>query len=120
MNLIKNYIVTLLKFLICLFVGSIILTIFYYLFLNTKVIKIISIIYLGILFLIFGYREGKKSLKKGFLSGLKIGLIFLISLIIINIIFYQSSFTIVRLMVYLLYLLICILGSIKGINKKNK
>lgn len=62
---------------------------------------------------------GKNSLKKGYLEGLKYGLIFIIFIFLINIIFIR--YLKFKLIIYYLILLVTsILGSMFGINfKKN-
>jgi len=70
------------------------------------------------LFLI-GFSYGKKAEKKGFLEGLKIGICFILLLVFINLIFYQTGFSIERIIYYTVLILSSTLGSMIGINKKN-
>ena len=61
---------------------------------------------------------GKNSIKKGWLEGIKLGLIIIVSFITINLLFY-NKFNIRNLIYYLILLLSSVLGSMLGINKKK-
>ena len=83
--------------------------------------KTISNIILGmvlILFFLLGYNNGKKSKNKGYLAGLKIGSIFILLLLFINLIFYRN-FKLTLLFYYILLIMSSILGGMIGINRKK-
>ena len=94
----------------------------YFNILNNKVISIIKIIIPIISMLIGGFYIGKRSLKKGFLEGLKLGSIFSLVLIIFNYLAFDNSFKFKYLLFYLIIIVSSILGSMIGINvnKKNQ
>ncbi len=69
-------------------------------------------------FFFLGFKNGKISKSKGYLAGLKIGLIFIAILIIFNLIFLRN-FKISLLIYYLLLLMSSVLGGMLGINRKK-
>lgn len=58
--------------------------------------------------------------EKGYIIGLKLGLIFVLTLIIINLIVFKSSFTIDRIIYYIILIASGILGGSFGKNFKKK
>ena len=82
--------------------------------------SILFIIFMMILFLIIGYKYGKKADKKGYIEGLKIGFSLILVLLFINLIFYNSNFSLERVIYYIILILSSIFGSMIGINKKEK
>ena len=87
---------------------------------NFNTTSILFIILMIIIFLIMGYQFGKKANKKGYIEGLKIGLCLILVLIFINLIFYNSNFSLERIIYYIVLILSSIMGSMLGINKKEK
>lgn len=106
-------------------IGSILIltfisTIFsYFNIFSDKVMSIIKIIIPIIGLLIGGFYIGKRSLKKGFIEGLKLGLIFSVFLIIFNFLALGNSFKVKYLLFYLILIISSILGSMIGINRKR-
>ena len=86
---------------------------------SDKVMSIVKIIIPIIGLLIGGFYIGKRTNKKGFLEGLKLGLIFSLLLIIFNILVLNNSFKLKYLLFYLILIASSILGSMIGINKKR-
>lgn len=120
MDLIKHYGKLILYFVIALLLGSIFISVGYYFFLNSKVIKILSFIYLILVFLILSFKEGKKAEAKGYLTGIKTGLIFILIMFLVSL-FLKTGFSFNKIIYYLILLFVAILGSTIGINmKKNK
>ena len=62
--------------------------------------------------------KGKKSQKKGFISGLILGIIFVVFLILISL-FINSNWTLGSFIYYSILIITSMLGSILGINKKK-
>ena len=69
-------------------------------------------------FIIGGYFIGNKSTKKGYIKGIKFSLILIIFMIIISIIF--NTFKYKSIIYYLVLIISSTIGSMIGINKKNK
>ena len=80
-----------------------------------------TFLFLSMIFTLFviGFEFGKKALKKGYLEGLKIGGCLIFLFLIINLIFYQTGFSLERIIYYLVLILSSMLGSMVGINKKR-
>lgn len=106
-------------------IGSIVILTFfstlfnYFNILNDKVTSIIKIIIPVSSMFIGGFYIGKNTTKKGFLEGLKLGLIFSITLILFNYLAFDNSFKLKYLLFYLILIISSILGSMIGINKKR-
>ena len=65
-----------------------------------------------------GVIVGKNSEKKGWLNGLKIGVIAILIIILVSIIA-RNTFNIKNIIYYIILLAICVFGSMIGISKKN-
>jgi len=80
-----------------------------------------TIILIGMILTLFiiGFEYGKKATKKGYMEGLKIGGCLIFLLIIINLLFYKTGFSIERFIYYVVLILSSTLGSMIGINKKH-
>ena len=91
----------------------------YFNIMSDKVTSIIKIIIPIISVFIGGFYIGKRSLKKGFLEGLKLGCIYSIILIIFNYLALDNSFKFKYLLFYTILIISSILGSMIGINRKK-
>lgn len=91
----------------------------YFNIINGKFLTILKLLVLFLSLFSGAYIFGKKATKRGWLEGLKFGLITLILLFILNFIFYKA-FTLKNFIYYLILLLSSILGSMFGILKKRK
>ena len=102
-----------------LFILLFIATIFNYFDLFSYKVMHISIIIVPIISLILGgLYIGKKATKKGYLEGLKLGLLFSILLLIINLIL-GEGINLKDIIFYLILIISCIFGSMIGINLKK-
>jgi len=88
--------------------------------LNYKITTVLNIVVMVILFLVFGFIEGLNTSKKGFVAGFKIGILFIIVLVLFNLIWFKSSFFVSRLVYYLILILSSVVGAMIGINRKKK
>lgn len=89
-------------------------------FLGLSIVKAFSYITPFISFFIGGILLGKKSITKGWLEGLKLGFISIILLFCFNFLALNQGYTISNLLLYIIVLLGCILGSMVGINMKKE
>lgn len=85
---------------------------------NTTITNLIIFIFNIGAFFIFGLKNGKKAMNKGYLAGLKIGLLFIGILILISIFSQKSIFNLTTLVYYIILILSSIFGGSLGINKK--
>lgn len=120
MKYVKYYGLTLLKFLGFLLGGSVFLSLLYYLLLPTKVVNVLSYLYILIVFLAFGYKMGKHTENRGFLEGLKIGFLLLLILFFFNLLLFQTGFQMIRILYYLSLLFASVVGATIGINQKKE
>ena len=90
----------------------------YFNLMSDKVVSIFKIIIPIISMLIGGFYIGKRSNKKGFLEGLKLGLIFSFIIVIFNYLAFNYSFKFKYLLFYIILNISSILGSMIGINRK--
>ena len=88
--------------------------------LYTKSTDVIIMIGMIVIFAFIGFNFGKKAPSKGYLEGLKIGFSLIFLLIIINLLFYQTGFSISRFIYYIVLILSSTLGSMIGINRKTQ
>lgn len=87
-------------------IGSKLLTIF-------KILIILSSMFTG------GIIIGKNSKQKGWLEGIKLGLIVTVILILFKYLGLNQKFLITNIIYYIILIISCTLGSMIGINKKK-
>ena len=92
----------------------------YFNFLNKTITHLLSNAFTIIFCIYSGTTLGKKASKNGYLEGLKIGGLFILILLFLNIIFFSSPFSWKRILYYLIILATCIISSMIGINKKKQ
>lgn len=107
------------------FLAAVILLAFFFGLLNLiglsyKITSILIIIAMVIVFLIFGIIAGINASKKGFIEGLKIGLLFLGLLVILNLILFKTPFSLSRIIYYIILVFSSVFGAMIGINRKKK
>lgn len=120
MNFIKNVSISILYIVVSLLILTFILTLFsYFNIIGDKTVSIFKIIIPIISLFIGGFFIGKKSLRKGWLEGLKLSLIFLVFLVIFEYLALNQSFDIKNILYYLILSISSIFGSMIGISKKK-
>lgn len=104
---------------LCILIGStIIITILnYFNILMGNVLKITELLIPIISIFIGSYILGKSSNNKGYIEGLKYGIAWIILFLIINLI--SKNFTYLSLIYYLILIIIAIVSSIIGINRRK-
>lgn len=85
-----------------------------------SITSILLFLYMIIITFYMGYTSGKLAEKNGYLEGLKVGGILILLLILFNIIFFQSPFSLTRVFYYLILLAVSVASSVLGINKKKQ
>jgi len=113
---IKSLILILLSIVLLSFIVG---TLNYFNIINTKLVSIFEIISIIMSMIIGGIYIGKNSNQKGFLEGIKIGLITIIILFLFGYLGLEQKINISLLFFYIIILISSILGSILGINKKS-
>lgn len=94
-------------------------TLAYFEIISYKTVSILSFIFMILLFMINGFTIGKKSKKRGYLSGLTIGIINILLILILALIF-KSVPELKSLIYFVTLTLSSTLGGMFGINfKKN-
>ncbi len=87
---------------------------------NSTITNFLIFIFNISLFFIFGLKNGKKAINKGYLAGLKVGGLFLLVLIIISLFTSKNIFSLSTFIYYLVLILASTLGGSLGINKKSE
>lgn len=87
---------------------------------KSSIISKLSVILTAISFFIIAILASNKTKERGIVLGLKLGLSFIILLILINLIVFKSPFNIDRLIYYIILLASSILGGSFGKNIKFK
>ena len=119
LNKLKSYFKVILIGLLFMLVFAFLLSILeYFNLFYGKVSEVSMFIYMAILFFIIGFLVGKKATHKGYLEGIKISLSLIFILIVINVLFYQTGFSLERTIYYFILILSSTLGSMIGINKQ--
>lgn len=119
MNYIKKY-NYIFKFIIFILILTIIQTILnLILSINTTVNQLISLIPLLIYIFIYSIKEGKKVDKQAYKIGLIRGLTYILIIYILGIPILSFKIPLKRLIYFIIIIVISILGSIIGINKKT-
>ena len=121
MKFLKNISKSFLYILISILILTFITTIFnYFEIFSYKTINILEIIIIIIAMFLGGYKLGQKSNKKGYIEGIKLGIIFSIFLVIFNYLAFDNPFKIKYLLFYIILIASSSLGSMIGINKKKE
>lgn len=87
---------------------------------NSNIINKLSIILTALSFFIVSALASKNLNEKGYILGIKLSLLFVILMILINLIFFKSSFSIDRFIYYIILIISGILGGSFGKNLKIK
>ena len=121
MNYLKKIGTTLSCIISIILISTLIITTLYYFnLISDKTLCIFEII-IPILSIFYGgLRIGKNSNKKGYLEGLKLGIITSILFVIFNFLAFSNSFKFKYLLFYTILNISSILGSMIGINKEKK
>lgn len=121
MNYFKNLGLSFIFVIISFLVLTLLMTLFsYFNILKDGGVAICKIIIPILSLFIGGFLLGKKVSKKGWLEGIKIGLLCLIFMIIFNYLAYSFTFDVKNLLYYSILMISSIFGSMIGINfKKN-
>lgn len=122
MKYLKNISISILYIIVSILILTFITTLFsYFNIIGEKTISIFKITIPIISLFIGGFYIGKRSIKKGWFEGLKLGLIFIILLIIFEFFALDISFKGKNIIYYLIIIISSIFGSMIGIsNKKNR
>lgn len=102
-----------------LLISTLVVTILnYFNIFGSKLVTFFKIVIALISMFVGGFIIGKNSKQKGWLEGLKLGLIVLLILVLLNYLILRQSFEIKNLVYFLILLSSSIFGSMIGINKK--
>lgn len=100
---------------------TLIITMFnYWNLINNKVVNIMEIIIPILTLFIGGFIIGKSSNQKGWLEGIKIGIIFLIILVLFNYLGLQNKLEWKSLIYYLILIISSVFGSMFGISLSDQ
>ena len=89
----------------------------YFNIVSGNILKIIELLIPIISIFVGSYILGNNSDNKGYIEGIKYGCIWIILFLIINLI--SNNFTYLSLIYYLIIIIIAVISSIIGINKKK-
>ena len=120
MNKLLNYLKYFGLFFICIIAIATITALINLTGVKSSIISKLSVILTAISFFIIAILASNKTKERGIVLGLKLGLSFIILLILINLIVFKSPFNIDRLIYYIILLASSILGGSFGKNIKFK
>lgn len=109
--------ILLITFISIIVLGLILNTLYYFNFISNNIYNIMKMVIVLLVFFINALLLGKSSSKYGIVEGLKLGVIFLLIMIILKLIT-NSSFDIRTIIYSIIILLTTSGGAIIGINKK--
>ena len=113
-----NYLKSMVYSLSIILVSTILITVFnYFGVLNGLVFRIIMLLIPLIGIFVGGFMIGVSSNRKGYIEGLKYGLIWFILLIIVNLI--TKNFDIFNVIYYFCLVIISMISGVLGINKRK-
>ncbi len=119
MNKYLKYLKSIGIFLLSVLIINLLITIIHYFdFFNLSTIKVLKLLSVIISSLICGFYIGRQSIKKGYLEGLKTGIIIIIIMLILTLIF--KNFHIKNIIYYFIIMISNIFGAIIGIQKKKE
>lgn len=119
MKNIKTYLKYLLISIIFLLVGLLLIsTLYYFDIIGSNFATYSRIIYLLLIVFITSYILGKQTDKNGYLTGIKIGLLYILVFALVGIVLFTPKVHLRVVIYYIIILLTAILGSIIGIQKK--
>lgn len=95
-------------------------TLYYFNIIGSNLFTIMELIIPLLSFLIGGIIIGRKSKNKGWLEGLKLGLILAILLLLISFLGFEMKFGVQTIIYYLIIVIITTFGSMIGINSQKK
>lgn len=121
MNELKNVSICFGIALLSLLVFTFLMTLFNYVgVIPNSMVSIVEIVIPLLSLFIGGYLLGKKSQKKGWLQGLKLGILFILLLLLFQYLGLHMNFDVRNLVFYLLLMMSTIFGSMLGINRKKE
>lgn len=115
-----NYVKYIGMFILFIIIISIIASLFNLMGFNSNFMNKVTIILTALGFFIINALASKNINEKGFILGIKLGLIFVLFMILINLIFFKSSFSLERIIYYIILIFSSILGGSFGKNLKTK
>lgn len=119
-TLIINYLKNIGYSFIGILITTIIITLLnYFGILSSTPLKIISIITIILSLFIGGYLTGRKANKKGYLEGIKFGLIMIVIILILNLLIFKNEFNLINILYYISLLFSSMIGGMFGIMKKS-
>lgn len=114
-NLGFAYLYTNLSIFICTFI----ITIFSIInLIGSKFVSLLELITIILCLFINSFILGKKTSNKGFLEGLKLGIIFSLTYLLISLFIFKTNVEIKNIIFYILLIIIPMFGSMIGINKR--
>jgi len=105
---------------IILIVSTIVITILnYFGILNGNVLNIILNILIILSLFIGGYLTGTKASKKGYLEGIKFGMVIIALILLLNLLIFKNKFSLISFLYYPSLLITSTLGSMLGIQRRK-
>lgn len=115
-----NYVKYIGMFILFIIIISIIASLFNLMGFNSNFMSKITIILTALGFFVINALASKNINEKGYILGIKLGLIFVILMILINLVFFKSPFSLERMIYYIILIFSSILGGSFGKNLKTK
>jgi len=120
MDFLKNSLKSLLYSFSIIIILTFIITFFnYFNIIGSKLLTVFKILIIMISMFIGGFIIGKNSKQKGWLEGIKLGLIITVIFVLFKYLGLNQKFIVTNIIYYFILIVSCTLGSMIGINKKK-
>lgn len=120
MEFLKNSLISLLYIFSIIIVSTfLVTTLNYFNIIGSKLLTIFKILIILSSMFTGGIIIGKNSKQKGWLEGIKLGLIVTVILVLFKYLGLNQKFLITNIIYYIILIISCTLGSMIGINKKK-
>lgn len=117
--MIKKYLISYAYTLGIIIGGTFLITVLnYFNIFTSNLTNIIKLIIVIVSMFIGAFLLGKRSLKKGYIEGIKYSIVFIVLLVIINLLFVKE-FNVKSIIYFLIIIISSTFGSMLGINKKR-
>jgi len=120
MQMVKNYLLSLGISFGLIIIFSFFINLFnYFELININIYKFILILLVSISVFSGSFVLGKKTSKKGYIEGIKFGLINSLFMFFISFLAFNNSFTLRSFIYYLILVFVSLLGGVFGINRRK-
>ena len=118
--MLKIYLKDIMYVFLSIIIGMFILTFFnYFNIISDKTMNVLKLVLMLLVFVFCGFYLSKRSKKRGYLEGIKIGIFLCLFFILVTILGFNSSFEFRNIIYYLILIIASMTGGIIGKQSRN-